>query len=209
MASLLVGPYRLKHQRHAARGRLSRLARPAACVSPRPHAGLGAHGAARARPALRRLQGSAPADCEKMALVFRAPTKKTMASWLASLNYVRNVAAHHAPLFNRKLQYAPARPKPGPVPVLHHLRDEQTTKGVFGTYNALAVIGHLLPSIEAGTAWHRRLATLLHRFPASHALSLSAPRRPSGVGEPRPLASMTKGSRNPDDHWWRIVSSPV
>ncbi|GAA4402243.1 hypothetical protein GCM10023147_42620 [Tsukamurella soli] len=101
-----------------------------------------------------------------------------MASWLASLNYVRNVAAHHARLYNRKLQHAPARPKAGQVPVLDHLRDEQTAKGVFGTYNALAVIAHLLRSIEAGTDWHRRLADLLRVFPTSHCLlvaSISVP----------------------------------
>lgn len=113
-------------------------------------------------------------DSEEIAFAFGAPTKKIMVSWLASLNYVRNVAAHHARLFNRKLQYAPARPKAGQVPVLDHLRVEQTAKGVFGTYNALAVIAHLLPSIEAGTAWHRRLVALLQGFPASHALSLAS-----------------------------------
>lgn len=119
-------------------------------------------------------------QAEEIALAFGAPTKKIMVSWLASLNYVRNVAAHHARLFNRKLQHAPARPKIGQVPVLDHLRDEQTAKGVFGTYNALAVIAHLLPSIEAGTDWHRRLAALLHGFPVSHALSLGSIGVPQG-----------------------------
>jgi abortive infection bacteriophage resistance protein len=119
-------------------------------------------------------------ESEEIALAFGAPTKKIMVSWLASLNYVRNVAAHHARLFNRKLQYAPARPKPGQVPVLDHLRDEQTAKGIFGTYNALAVIAHLLPSIDARTAWHQRLVALLQGFPVSHALSLASIGVPQG-----------------------------
>lgn len=46
------------------------------------------------------------------------------------------------------------------MPVLDHLYDEQTAKGVVGTYYALAVIVHFLPSIEAGTNCHRRLADL-------------------------------------------------
>lgn len=96
------------------------------------------------------------------------------AGGLASLNYVRNVAAHHARLFNRKLQHAPARPKAGQVPVLVHPGNEQTAKGVFGTYNALAVIAHILPFIEAETVWHRQLATRLRGFPESHALSLAS-----------------------------------
>lgn len=79
--------------------------------------------------------------------------KRIMTSWLASLNYVRNVAAHHSRLFNRKLQNAPSRPKVGQIPVLDHLRDEVTAKGVFGTYNALAVVAYVLPVIEPGTDW--------------------------------------------------------
>lgn len=113
-------------------------------------------------------------DAEEIALAFGVPTKKIMISWLASLNYARNVAAHHSRLFNRKLQHAPARPKAGQIPVLDHLRDEPTAKGVFGTYNALAVIAYLLPTIDPGTGWAGQLAALMQEFPASHALTIGA-----------------------------------
>jgi len=119
-------------------------------------------------------------DAEEIASAFGVPTKRLMSSWLASLNYVRNVSAHHARLFNRKLQNAPSRPKAGQVLLLDHLRDESTAKGVFGTYNALAVIGYLLRSIEPDAEWTARLSSLLREFPASHALtieSVGAPRR--------------------------------
>ncbi|TDE09942.1 Abi family protein [Jiangella asiatica] len=119
-------------------------------------------------------------DAEEIALAFGVPTKKIMVSWLASLNYVRNVAAHHARLFNRKLQHAPARPKVGQVPTLDHLRATETAKGVFGTYNALAVIAYLLPSIEAETEWSQRLVALLDEFPASHALTIESLGVPQG-----------------------------
>lgn len=108
-------------------------------------------------------------EAEEVARAFGAPTKKIMRSWLASLNYVRNVAAHHARLFNRKLQNAPKRPKTGQVPLLDHLQD--APKDGFGTYNALAVIAYLLHSIEVDTEWRQRLAALLHSFPTSHVLS--------------------------------------
>ncbi|WP_309082213.1 Abi family protein [Zhihengliuella sp.] len=123
-------------------------------------------------------------DAEEIALAFGVPTKKIMTSWLASLNYVRNVAAHHSRLFNRKLQNAPARPKSGQIPVLDHLRDEATAKGVFGTYNALAVIAHLLPSIEPGTDWAEQMAALLRDFPVSHALTIES------TGAPRNWESL-------------------
>lgn len=120
---------------------------------------------------------------EEIAWAFAVPTKKVMINWLASLNYVRNVAAHHARLFNRKLQYSLARPKPGQVPLLDHLREEGTSKGVFGTYNALAVIAYLLPSIEISRQWHQRLVALLQSFPVSHALSLDSLGAPRGWTE--------------------------
>jgi abortive infection bacteriophage resistance protein len=119
-------------------------------------------------------------DAEEIALAFRVPTKKIMTSWLASLNYVRNVAAHHSRLFNRKLQHAPARPKAGKIPVLDHLRDEETAKGVFGTCNALAVIAYILPSIDADSDWAKQLTALLREFPASHALTIASMGTPQG-----------------------------
>ena len=124
-------------------------------------------------------RGMQQPDAEEIAWAFGVPTKKIMVSWLASLNYVRNVAAHHSRLFNRKLQHAPSRPKAGQIAVLDHLRDEATAKGVFGTYNALAVIAYLLPAIDPATIWATQLAALLREFPASHALaigSMGAPR---------------------------------
>lgn len=113
-------------------------------------------------------------DAEEVALAFGVPTKKIMTSWLPSLNYVRNVAAHHSRLFNRKLQHAPARPKAGQIPLLDHLRDEETAKGVFGTYNALAIIAYLLPAIDPGNDWAQQLATLLREFPTSHVLTMES-----------------------------------
>ncbi|GBG39419.1 Abi family protein [Mycobacterium montefiorense] len=117
-------------------------------------------------------------DAEEIAVSFGVPTKRMMASWLAALNYVRNVAAHHARLFNRKLQNAPSRPKVGQIPTLDHLRASEEAKRVYGSYNALAVIAYLLTSIEDDADWATRLTALLREFPTSHALtveSLGAP----------------------------------
>lgn len=119
-------------------------------------------------------RGMLQKDAEEVALAFGVPKKKLMISWLASLNYVRNVAAHHARLFNRKLQNAPSRPTVGAVPMLDHLRAPDAPKADFGTYNALAVIAYMLRSIDAEPAWALRLAELLRTFPKSHALSLQS-----------------------------------
>lgn len=125
-------------------------------------------------------RGMLQQDAEKIAFAFGVPTKKIMTSWLASLNYVRNVAAHHARLFNRKLQNAPSRPTVGKAPLLDHLSAPDAPKSDFGTYNALAVIAYLLKHVDADCRWAQSLVDLLHEFPTSHALSVRSIGVPDG-----------------------------
>lgn len=116
----------------------------------------------------------------EIAAAYGAPTKKVMASWIACLNYVRNVSAHHARLFNRKLVTAPRRPSLGQVPVLDHLKNEASAKEVFGLYNALAVMAYLLRSIEPDSDWPERIVELVESFPCTTHLtarSIGVPER--------------------------------
>jgi abortive infection bacteriophage resistance protein len=101
----------------------------------------------------------------EIATVYAVPSKRVMSSWIASLNYVRNVAAHHARIFNRKLVTAPKRPSKGQVPLLDHLRDEESSKQVFGLYNALAVMAYMLRVIDPNGGWTERLVELVGSFP--------------------------------------------
>lgn len=110
----------------------------------------------------------------KIAHAYAVPSKRIMASWIASLNYVRNVAAHHARLFNRKLVAAPSRPGIGVIPLLDHLRDEASSKAVYGLYNALAVTAYLLRSIDPESGWPQRAVALLDSFPAAENFSVNA-----------------------------------
>jgi abortive infection bacteriophage resistance protein len=89
------------------------------------------------------------------------------------INYVRNVAAHHARLFNRKLVVAPRRPTAEQVPLLAHLSAETAPKR-FGVYSALAVMAYLLASVSDDDDWPERTAALLGRFPESAALDLGS-----------------------------------
>lgn len=115
----------------------------------------------------------------EIATAYGAPSKKVMYSWVASLNYVRNVAAHHARIFNRKLVVAPGRPAKGQIPLLDHLKDEESSKRVFGLYNALAVMAYLLRSIDPDSGWQKRVVDLIDSFPETESLtkySLGLPR---------------------------------
>ena len=116
----------------------------------------------------------------EIATEYGAPSKKVMGSWVASLNYVRNVAAHHARLFNRKLVVAPSRPVVGHVPLLDHLRGEESAKKVFGLYNALAVMAYLLRSIDEKSGWPGKVKSLFAEFPESLNLDLRSIGVPDG-----------------------------
>ncbi len=129
-------------------------------------------------------RGMLQEGAEEVAVAFGAPTKKVMGSWLASLNYVRNVAAHHARLFNRKLQNAPSRPKAGAVALLDHLNAPDLPKGAWGTYNALAVIAYMLRFIDPECSWAARMADLFRAFPESHVLTVES------IGVPRDWATL-------------------
>lgn len=107
----------------------------------------------------------------EIATTYGAPSKRIMSSWIASLNYVRNVSAHHARLFNRKLVLAPKRPGKGQVPVLDHLKEGESSKQVFGLYNVLAVMAYLLRSIDPDCGWADRIVDLIDAFPESEVLT--------------------------------------
>lgn len=109
----------------------------------------------------------------EIAAAFQVPTKQLLQSWIATLNYVRNVAAHHARLFNRKLVSAPKRPKGDAVPLLSHLNQQEAPKQ-FGTYSALAVMAYLLESVHPGRDWSIRVATLLRNFPTTEHLDVGS-----------------------------------
>lgn len=101
----------------------------------------------------------------EIATHYAVPNKKTLTSWIASTNYVRNVAAHQARLFNRKLVDAPTRPRGATIPLLTHLRDDSAPKQDFGLYNALAVMAYLLRSISGHSEWAGRLREIVGAFP--------------------------------------------
>jgi abortive infection bacteriophage resistance protein len=103
----------------------------------------------------------------EIARAYGVPTKRMMSSWISSLNYVRNVSAHHARLFNRKLVTAPARPNHNQISVLGHLKDQDSAKETFGVYNLLAVMAYLIDSIDPNSEWPTRMAALIESFPTS------------------------------------------
>lgn len=115
---------------------------------------------------------------QAIADAYGVPRKTLLVSWMATLTYVRNVAAHHARLFNRKLVTAPKRAGSA-IPVLAHLREGALPKE-FGVYAALAIAQYLVTKIDHDSTWGAQVVDLLRSFPAAGPVTVASLGVPQG-----------------------------
>lgn len=94
------------------------------------------------------------------------PDGQFLVSWLRSLNFLRNVAAHHARLWNRNVVYRPLFPE---TRFLHqnlqHLvgDDRAQTR----PYALLCILRYLLRIVAPHIEWHQELRSLMRTFPST------------------------------------------
>ena len=115
--------------------------------------------------------GMSEADQDTIARKYGVSNGRVLASWLRSLNYLRNVCAHHSRLWNRNIADQPKLPKIGDIPMLDEFR---------GYGNLLArpfllfcIAKHLLNTINPDSFWGQRLKILLLEFPDLQHLELN------------------------------------
>jgi abortive infection bacteriophage resistance protein len=85
---------------------------------------------------------------------------KVLKSWLMTLNYVRNLYAHHARLWNREFAVRPAIPAEKSHPEWHE--PEISSHRLFAT---LTILYYLLRRIAPQSGWAGRLDALLCKHP--------------------------------------------
>lgn len=93
-------------------------------------------------------------------------------SWLRTLNYVRNICAHHARLWNRELAIRPVVPDIKNDPRWYGPRAISTRR----IFAVLTLLHQLLRESAPQTGWRVRLYGLFDRFP-------TIPLRPMGIPE--------------------------
>lgn len=114
-------------------------------------------------------KGMAIRDKEIIAKKYNIPDWQIMESWLRSLNYVRNVAAHHSRLWNRNLIDQPKLAKPGVMPAFDlFIGNTQVTSRI---YIVLCILAHYIKIICPQTTWQTRIVELIRSFPKSNYLS--------------------------------------
>lgn len=85
-------------------------------------------------------------------------------SWLKNLNYIRNICAHHARLWNVNVveQISPRTVRP--IPELTHIADSGGNI-TFRVYATLALLALLTTQIHPGDEWTSRMRGLVDTLP--------------------------------------------
>lgn len=105
-------------------------------------------------------------DQSAIAVKYGVSDFKVFASWLRSLNYLRNLAAHHSRLWNRNIIDQPKLPKRGEIDWCEDFIGKPDL--IAKPFLLLAITRHLLNVVCPNTSWDERLKTHLNDFPSSH-----------------------------------------
>jgi abortive infection bacteriophage resistance protein len=111
------------------------------------------------------LSGMRYRDQLAIAARYGVPRPELLTGWVRSLNFVRNLCAHHSRLWNRPLVDQPALPRRGEMPLLEHLRNDRLAQTRL--YGPAAILRYLLRVINPGTSWAIRLEDHLKTFPTA------------------------------------------
>jgi len=102
-------------------------------------------------------------DQQVIALKFGISEPKVFTSWLRSLNYIRNICAHHSRLWNRNVVDQPKLSKAGEVLELDYFRGKQDL--IARPFLVFCIMQHLLNQICPNSHWSERFKQLVNEFP--------------------------------------------
>ncbi|HIE4272004.1 TPA: Abi family protein [Pseudomonas aeruginosa] len=119
-------------------------------------------------------------ECEQDTISARygVANGRTFASWLRSLNYLRNVCAHHSRLWNRNIVDQPKLPSPTEVPWVEPFIGD--SHALARCYLLLCMTKHLLQVVNPRSSWPERVKAHLRNFPQLTHLGLNL----AGMGAP-------------------------
>lgn len=109
--------------------------------------------------------------------------KKTLISWMTSLNEVRNACAHHSRLWNKVLTNRPGFQRAGELQEFDHMRDARgrvIDHHASRLYGALAALIFLMKWIHPKTEWHKRFGERVLKEALPAEISLTSAGFPDG-----------------------------
>lgn len=120
------------------------------------------------------LSGLKHGDKSKLASKFNIPENREdlLPSWIRSLNFIRNVTAHHSRLWNISPVDQPKLPKRGEIPLLDHILD--TPNSAFRIYAPICIIQFMLKTSNPKSLWGQKLKEHMKTIPQSPHLKIDA-----------------------------------
>ncbi|MGN5519593.1 Abi family protein [Halopseudomonas sp. Lyrl_26] len=119
--------------------------------------------------------GMSEADQDAISSQYNISNGRIFASWLRSLNYLRNVCAHHSRLWNRNIVDQPKLPPVTQVPSLAPFHNDPQRQA--RPFMLLCMTQHLMKIINPSSSWGKRLKALLEgEFPGLAHLNLGLDR---------------------------------
>lgn len=103
-------------------------------------------------------------DQETISKKYGVKNGKVFASWLHSLNYLRNICAHHSRLWNRNIVTSPKLPRQGEILLFDPFIQDKTKQ--VRVYLLISIARHLVDKISPSSTWWERFKKLmLEDFP--------------------------------------------
>ncbi len=102
-------------------------------------------------------------DRQAVASRFSVPDWGLMASWLRSLNYVRNIIAHHGRLWNLNLVDGPKLPRRGVISDFDVLLPPNVSTRI---YSVCCILCHFSRVVNPQSDWPYKLARHVRSFPS-------------------------------------------
>lgn len=116
-------------------------------------------------------------DQDAIAIQYGINNGRIFATWLRSLNYLRNVCAHHSRLWNRNIVDQPRLPSARDLPWAAAFATDHSRARCF---LLLKIVCHMLKVVNPRSTWPDRLKKHLQAFPDLSHLGLNL----AGMGAP-------------------------
>lgn len=115
--------------------------------------------------------GMREAEQDAIARQYGVNNGRIFATWLRSLNYLRNVCAHHGRLWNRNIVEQPRLPSPAELPWVLAFENNQHARA--RCFLLLRMTCQLLRVINPRSSWPQRMKAHLQAFPALDHIGLN------------------------------------
>lgn len=115
--------------------------------------------------------GMREAEQDAVAAKYGVRNGRVFATWLRSLNYLRNVCAHHSRLWNRNVVDQPKLPSSDEMPWVASLAGNAHSQA--RCFLLLLILKQMLAVINPSSSWPERMRAHLASFPALDHLGLN------------------------------------